>query len=201
MGYSWDTWAEQGTPAATEGEMNLKSGVLRSTDGGKTWHPGGDLYADFKKTSPHATWGLGEPATVLLADGRILSIMRSGATKAYQSWSSDGGLTWTTPVPGELTEHNSPVALWRLDNSKDIFLVYDNSPTGRTPLAVALSSDGGETWSAPRTLVDTGGPQASYPSAVQAADGTLIAVWQQDLGKGKREIKIARFNRAWLTGK
>ena len=201
MGYSWDTWAEQHTPARTEGEMDLKSGVLRSTDGGETWHPGGDLYADFKKTSPGATWGLGEPATVVLADGRILTIMRSGATKAYQSWSSNGGLTWTKPAPGELTEHNSPVALWKLDHSKDIIVVWDNSPTGRTPLTVALSSDGGKTWSSPKVLADTGGPQASYPSAVQAADGTLIAAWQQDLGMGKREIRIARFNRAWLMGK
>lgn len=201
MGYSWDTWAEQHTPAATEGEMNLKSGVLRSTDGGKTWKPGKDLYADFKKTSPNATWGLGEPATVVLSDGRILAIMRSGATKAYQSWSNDGGLTWSTPAPGQLTEHNSPVALWKLDHSKDIFVVWDNSPTGRTPLAAALSHDGGKTWTAPKILADTGGPQVSYPSAVQAADGTLIAVWQQDLGHGKREIRIARFNRAWLLGK
>ena len=201
MGYTWDTWAEQRTPAATEGEMDLKSGVLRSKDGGKTWHPGGDLYAVFAKTSPRATWGLGEPATVVLADGRIMTLMRAGANTLYQSWSSDGGLSWTTPLPSKLTAHNSPAALWKLDNSNDIFVVWDNSPTGRDPLTAALSSDGGETWSSPKVIVNTGGPQASYPSAVQASDGTLIAVWQQDLGKGRREVRIARFNRAWLLSK
>src|SRR5690606_35014595 len=99
------------TRAATEGEMDLKSGVLRSKDGGKTWHPGGDLYAVFAKTSPRATWGLGEPATVVLADGRIMTLMRAGANTLYQSWSSDGGLSWTTPLPSKLTAHNSPAAL------------------------------------------------------------------------------------------
>ena len=43
IGYAWDTWAEQGMPPTSEGEMNIKSGVLYSVDGGKTWHAGGDM--------------------------------------------------------------------------------------------------------------------------------------------------------------
>src|SRR2546422_4091233 len=36
MPYSWDIPAEEGRPVATEGRMNLKSGALRSRDGGRT---------------------------------------------------------------------------------------------------------------------------------------------------------------------
>jgi len=43
--------------------------------------------------------------------------------------------------------------------------------------------------------------QASYPSAAQAKDGTLMVVWQQQLPEGRREIHMARFNRACLLGK
>lgn len=200
IGYAWDTWAEQGLPPATEGEMNIKSGVLRSADGGKTWTAGGDLYADIPKTSPHAVFGLDEPATVVLADGRLMTLLRTSGTKLFQAWSRDGGVTWDTPRASALTAHNSPAALWKLDGSPDILVAWDNSATMRTPLAAALSTDGGVTWSRPRVLVDThGAQQVSYPSAVQAKDGTMIVVWQQQLVQGGREIRIARFNRAWLA--
>ncbi|PYY12557.1 MAG: hypothetical protein DMG69_00820 [Acidobacteria bacterium] len=199
VGYAWDTWAEQGMPPATEGEMDIKSGVLRSTDGGNTWVAGGDLYAQVPKTSPHSVMGLDEPATVVLADGRLFTLLRASGTKLYQSWSSDGGVTWQQPQPSTLTAHNSPAALWKLDGSSDVLVVWNNSPTGRTPLVAALSTDGGRTWSEPKVLADSHGPQqASYPSAVQATDGTIIVVWQQQLPQDGREIRMARFNRAWL---
>jgi Neuraminidase (sialidase) len=202
ISYSWDTWADQGMPPATEGEMNIKSGVLRSTDGGNTWKPGADLYADIPKTSPHAVSGLDEAAVVVLGDGRLMTLMRTSGARLIQSWSQDGGRTWQTPRPSALTAHNSPAALWKLDGSNDVLVIWDNSPIGRTPLAAALSNDGGATWSAPKVIADTHGPeQASYPSAVQAKDGTLIAVWQQHRPDGGRDIRYARFNRAWLVGK
>jgi hypothetical protein len=199
VGYAWDTWAEQGMPPATEGEMDIKSGVLRSKDGGRTWIPGGDLYAVVPKTSPHSITGLDEPATAVLHDDVIFALMRASGTKLYNAWSHDGGLSWDRPQPSTLSAHNSPAALWKVDHSGDLLVAWDNSTTGRTPLTVALSADEGHSWSAPRVIVDTSGPeQVSYPSAVQAKDGTMIVVWQQDLPQGAREVRIARFNRAWL---
>jgi predicted neuraminidase len=202
IGYAWDTWAEQDMPPSTEGEMNIKSGVLRSTDRGKTWTAGGDMYAEIPKTSPHATAGLDEPATVVLQDGKLMSLMRTSGTKLFQAWSGDGGLTWDTPRESSLTAHNSPAALWKIDGSSEVLVTWNNSPTGRTPLAAALSSDNGRSWSEPKVIVDTHGPyQVSYPSAVQAKDGTIIVVWQQVLPQGGREIRMARFDRSWLLGK
>ena len=202
IGYAWDTWAEQGMPPASEGEMNIKSALLRSSDGGKTWTTGGDLYAEIPKTSPHSVSGLDEPATVVLADGRIMALLRTSGTRLFQSWSGDGGLSWETPQASRLTAHNSPAALLKLDDSSDVLAAWDNSPTGRTPLAAALSSDGGKTWSDPKVVAHTTGPyQVSYPSVVQAKDGTMIVVWQEQLSERQREIRIARFNHAWLLGR
>jgi len=91
--------------------------------------------------------------------------------------------------------------LWRIDHSSDLLVAWDNSTTERTPLTTALSTDQGRSWSSPKVLVDTQGPeQASYPSAVQASDGTMIVVWQQQLPQSGREIRVARFNREWLLG-
>lgn len=202
MGYAWDAWAEQGKPPRTEGEMDNRSGVLRSTDGGLTWSAGSDIiYPEgIKRISPGAAGGLCEPATVVLSDGRIMALVRTVGDELYQTWSSDNGLSWESPRPSGLTAHNTPAALWKLDNSSDILVAWNNSPIARDPLTVALSSDEGKTWSSPKIIVSTGGPQASYPSAIQAKDGTMIVVWQQNVSKG-REVRIARFNRAWLLTK
>ncbi|MPY87050.1 MAG: hypothetical protein GEU99_03930 [Luteitalea sp.] len=198
MGYAWDTWAEQGMPPRTEGEMNMKAGVLRSTDGGATWKPGADMYVDIDKQAPGDVSGLAEPAVVVLHDGRLMTLMRNASSKLYRAYSNDGGLTWSEPRPSALTGHNAPAALWLLDGSSDVVAVWDNSPDNRrTPLVAALSSDAGKTWSAPRVLAETDGKQVSYPSVLQAQDGSIVAVWQQQLDHG-REVRYARFTRAWL---
>lgn len=199
MGYAWDAWAEKGMPPRTEGEMDNRSGVLRSTDGGESWSAGSDIiYPDeISRVSPGAAGGLCEPATVVLADGRIMALVRTVGNELYKTYSSDNGLSWESPRPSGLTAHNTPAALWKLDNSSDVLVAWNNSPIARDPLTVALSNDGGKTWSQPKIIVKTGGPQASYPSVIQAKDGTMIVVWQQNVARG-REVRIARFNRTWL---
>ena len=78
------------------------------------------------------------------------------------------------------------------------FLFYRRSARVLFPLAAAISTDGCKTWSPPRTLANMPGFQSAYPSATQAADGTLIAVWFQILPNKARELRLARFNREWL---
>jgi lysophospholipase L1-like esterase len=202
MPYSWDVLLETGkTVNDSEGNMKLKSGVLRSHDGGQTWTPGGDMFIEIpQKKSKYATNGVCEPAMVLLPNGEIFALLRTSDSWHYQSRSHDGGLTWDTPTQSPLAGHNSPSALWRLRDSGDVLAVWDYSPLHRWPLSAALSKDGCHTWSKPRTLANTPGFQSSYPSATQLPDGTLIAVWLQILPNKSREIQLARFTREWLEG-
>jgi hypothetical protein len=65
------------------------------------------------------------------------------------------------PSPSPLAGHNSPSALWRLRDSGDVLVVWNNSPLNRWPLDVALSMDGCKTWSRPRTLANTPGFQSA----------------------------------------
>ena len=199
MPYSWDVYLEEGKPVAGEGNMKLKSGVLRSRDGGETWAPGGDMFVEVsKKMSVRATGGVCEPAMVVLPSGEIFALLRTSDSWHYQSRSHDGGQTWDTPTPSPLAGHNTPSALCRLRDPGDVLVVWNNSPLHRWPLAAALSKDGCKTWSKPRTLVNTPGFQSAYPTATQTADGTLIAVWFQILPNNTRELRLARFNREWL---
>lgn len=133
MGYAWDAWAEKGMPPRTEGEMDNRSGVLRSTDGGESWSSGSDINypKEIKRLSPGSAGGLCEPATVVLSDGRIMALVRTVGNELYKTYSSDNGLSWDSPRPSGLTAHNTPAALWKLDNSSDVLVAWNNSPVAR----------------------------------------------------------------------
>lgn len=198
MPFSWDLWAQAGTPARTEGEMDLKSGILVSQDHGLTWTPRGDLHIFEPKTRPYGTGGLCEPALVELENGDLYMLFRTGTSSIYEARSRDQGRTWSKPVPSKLQGFNTPMALWRFDqNPKEVMVIYDNSPVDRFPLCVAISGDGGRSWSRPKDVAGVTRMEVSYPGLTQAADGTIVAVWQQSNRDGTRDIKYARFNRAW----
>jgi len=201
FGVAWDKWPEIGMAARTEGEMDLTTGVMLSKDG-EHWTLHGAVHTFVDKISPNSTNGLCEPSLVELDNGEVLMILRSGDSFHYESRSSDGGITWSAPARSSLPGNNTPSALWRLDqNAKEIIVVWNSSPLTRYPLSTAISADGGKTWSQPRILAKTDGLQVSYPGITQAADGTFVAVWQQALKEGGRDIRWARFTREWVLGK
>jgi predicted neuraminidase len=200
MPASYDIWAERGTPAKTEGEMDLKAGVLLSKDGGMTWSPHIDLHLFAPKVTPFSTGGVVEPAIVELANGELYMLLRTGTEYLYESRSSDGGKTWSEPVQSKLQGHNTPAALWRLDGKLgEIIAIWNNSPRNRYPLSVAISADGGKNWSSPKDVARSDKLQISYPGITQDTAGNFIAVWQEQLADGAgRAIRYARFNRAWV---
>src|SRR4029453_11812887 len=55
-------------------------------------------------------------------------------------------------------------------------LVYNHSSTGRSPLNVAVSSDG-RSWQAALTLEDTPGNEYSYPAVIQPSDGLVYITY------------------------
>ena len=199
MPFSWDLWAQAGTPARTEGEMDLKSGILVSRDRGLTWAPRGALHLFEPKIRPNGTGGVCEPALVELADGELYMLFRTATSWIYEARSRDRGHTWTGPTRSKLQGYNSPMALWRLNQApKEVIVTYDNSPIDRFPLCVAISGDGGRTWSHPKDVAGVTGTEVSYPGITQADDGMFVAVWQQMKPDGTRDIRCARFNRAWV---
>jgi predicted neuraminidase len=201
FGVAWDKWPEIGMAARTEGEMDLTTGVMLSKDG-EHWTLHGAVHTFVDKISPNSTNGLCEPSLVELENGEVLMILRSGDSFHYESRSNDGGVTWSAPKRSSMPGNNTPSALWRLDqNGKEIIAVWNNSPLTRYPLSTAISADGGKTWSKPRILAKTEGLQVSYPGITQATDGTFVAVWQQALKEGGRDIRWARFTREWVLGK
>jgi len=199
MGYSWDMLCERGDTLTSEGQMHLRAGVMRSTDNGQTWQNAGDTDAEYQKVSDGAVHGTDEPALVELDDGSVLMLARTGSAHLYEAHSTDEGRTWTDVKPSPLVGSNAPAALCRFEvaGRRGILCVWNNALV-RYPLSAAASFDEGKTWSEPRDIAGpTDGRQASYPTCEQAADGALVAVWQQDAPAG-REVRCARFDLAWL---
>ncbi len=201
MGISWDAWPERGMRARTEGEMWLSTGALKSSDG-FSWTLHGNISTFQPKVTPGSTNGLCEPATVQLANGDLLMILRSGTSRHWESRSTDFGVTWSDPKPSPLVGHNTPSAIVRMEGGEAIVAVWNHSPINRYPLSAAASRDGGKTWSAPRVIANTKGLQVSYPGLTQAKDGILVAIYQAQREDGGRDIRWARFNLDWvMTGR
>ncbi len=147
--------------------------VERSTDQGKTWTKHGPIVI------PGEPYGLIQPTLVELRPNQLRLFARTRQGFIYRADSSDGGRTWATAEPTSLPNPNSGIDCVRLTDGR-ILVVYNHSARERSPLSVALSRDGGDTW-APLVELESGPGEYSYPSVIQASDGSvhIIYTWRR----------------------
>ena len=126
---------------------------LYSDDGGKTWVEDVQVLEFPDVTNKN---GLQEPGVIELPDGRLYGYFRTDADYQYESFSSDGGVTWTKPRPSRFESPLSPMLISRNPYSGKYYAIwnpYRDDPEsvehprfrntwGRTPLAIAESDDG-----------------------------------------------------------
>jgi predicted neuraminidase len=144
-----------------------------------------------------------QPAVVALESDRLLAYCRRGGGYGpgwngyvIRAESHDGGLTWSEGKDSEFPNPNAAVDLLRLA-SGSLLLVYNDSMVDRTPLALALSRDGGRTWPVRRNLAE--GPfDYAYPYAVLGQDGTIHLVYTSN---GRTVVNLASFREEWIAGK
>jgi predicted neuraminidase len=112
-----------------------------------------------------------QPTILQYADGRLHFLCRTrNLGRIAQSWSKDGGRSWSPLTATSLPNPNSGIDAVTLKDGRQL-LVFNNTPQGRTPLNVAVSSDG-EKWDVVLTLEDQPG-EYSYPAVIQTADGLV----------------------------
>ncbi|HND52177.1 MAG TPA: exo-alpha-sialidase [Pirellulaceae bacterium] len=133
-----------------------------------------DLGQTWERTPPlneGKTIGAIQPTILKLADGKLKMLCRSrGPGKILASTSSDQGRTWSPLSEVDLPNPNSGIDAVTLKDGRHL-LVYNHTPKGRSPLNVALSTDG-ETWS-PAAVLETEPGEYSYPAIVQSRDGKV----------------------------
>lgn len=111
-----------------------------------------------------------QPSILHYPDGTLQALGRTNRGKVFEVWSTDAGKTWGDLTLTELPNPNSGTDAVTLKSGAHI-LVYNHTSKGRSPLNVALSSDG-KSWNAAVVLENQPG-EYSYPAIIQTKDGLL----------------------------
>lgn len=158
----------------------------RSTDNGRTWT------ATPPQNDGRAMPAI-QPSVLVHKDGRLQAVGRTRAGKIFSIWSSDQGRSWGPFELLALPNPNAGIDAVTLRDGR-FAIVYNHTASGRSPLNVAISTDGRE-WSAALVLEDEPGREFSYPAVIQTRDGLLHVTytWRRE------RIKHAVIDPAALT--
>lgn len=161
---------------------------FRSDDDGQSFYelPGKGVmpYADACGS------GLQEPGVLELRDGRLWSWARTDLGSQWEMFSFTGGRSWTPPAPSRFTSPLSPMSVRRLSDGA-LLALYNPVPLyngrsayargiwtgGRTPLALRLSQDDGQTWNDPVLLESDPFRGYCYTAIFEEAPGRLLLAY------------------------
>lgn len=211
------------------------SAVKLSSDRGATW----------REVAVPDSLGCVHMNVVALSDGTLLAHYRSRwADSIYESRSTDGGASWSAPVPTALPNNNSSIQATALADGRLALVFNDVNAEGaterraslydeiededgagvpegaapaapgarsaywgvpRAPMTLALSSDGGRTWTKRNLEVGDGycmtnnsrdrtNREFSYPSVKQDRDGSLVIAFTYF----RQAIKFVRVRPEWV---
>ena len=160
--------------------------IERSVDQGRTFTRIGPIAFDAAAPA-HETHGLIQPSVVRLGPRHLRLYARSTRSigKICVADSFDDGLTWTVAHALDVLNPNSGIDAVALRDGR-VVLVYNDSDSKRTPLNLAISSDG-EHFRNFLTLEDAAG-EYSYPAMIQTAAGDLEITYTWN----RKKIKYAR---------
>ena len=111
-----------------------------------------------------------QPTILNHGAGKLQILCRSKQGRITQCWSQDNGKTWGAMTATALPNPNSGIDAVTLADGRHL-LVYNHTVKGRSPLNVAVSSDG-TSWQAAALLEDQPG-EYSYPAVIQTSDGKV----------------------------
>ncbi len=140
--------------------------IYYSDDDGRTWKKSEQVTVPLhQKGGFHqgVRWNHGavEPTIVELKDGRLWMVMRTSQDKHYQSFSEDGGETWSASTPSPFYGTITMPTFYRLADGRLLFFwcnttplpelsrangVWDDVFTNRDVAHVAISEDDGKNW-------------------------------------------------------
>jgi len=119
---------------------------------------------------------------VQLSDKYIIAYLRRGGDflptdhgYMLRSESQDGGYTWSDAVETKFLNPNSAIDFIKLKNGH-LLLVYNDNMNDRTPLTVAVSTDGDKTYPYRRNIAG-GDNTFAYPYAIQSRDGKIHIIY------------------------
>ena len=182
-------------------EPNWKGHVMcyYSDDSGKNWKRNTTILAPEREDGSRLI--AQEPGLVELKDGNLLMFIRSDAGAQLFSYSKDKGETWSTPEKSTLISPVSPATIELIPKTGDLLAAWNNHANideslkgKRTPFAVAISKDEGNTWTNVRTLEDDPNGWYCYIAMEFVGDHVVLGHCAGDRRKGGLNLtQITRF--------
>lgn len=164
--------------------------IAISEDDGETW----------KNSLPIVGRGLNQPSLVIRNDGSIDAYLRDDGDapgKIMLSHSNDEGYSWTYAQKSDIPNPGASVEIINL-KSGNWLLIYNDVNDGRYSIAAAISNDEGKSWKWKRNLENLEGGSFSYPSVIQAKNGTIHVTYSYHLSDKKKSIKHVSFEEKWI---
>jgi len=137
----------------------------RTTDGGLTWT------TSFPGAGEGPAIDAIQPSILVHTDGTLQAVGRTRSQRIFETWSADGGRTWSPLALTPLPNPNAGIDAVTLRDGRHL-IVYNHTTQGRSPLNVAVSRDG-KSWT-PALVLEREAGEYSYPAVIQsAADGMV----------------------------
>lgn len=161
--------------SSTEGPDGWRIHFERSSDLGQTWTATPPLNNGKELDAI-------QPSVLFHGLTELQALGRSRQGRIFEIWSHDGGQTWGNMSLTDLPNPNSGTDAVTLKDGRHL-LVYNHSHRGRSPLNVAVSTDG-KKWQAALVLEDdAAAPNGfSYPAVIQTRDGLvhITYTWRRE---------------------
>ena len=116
-------------------------------------------------------YGAIQPALIPWSNKRIQMLCRTRQKVITESWSVDGGKSWSAFRKTALPNPNSAIDAVLLADGRAV-LIHNPNAEERTPLIASFSKDGTE-WTPAVTLENEPGAELSYPAVIQTSDGLV----------------------------
>lgn len=161
-----------------------------------------DQGVHWRASQPIVGWGPIQPSIVCKKDGTLVSYMRDSGNapnRVLISSSTDDGESWSPAVDTEIPNPGASLEVIALRDGRWV-MVYNDTEEGRHSLSAALSEDEGETWKWKRRIDQSNDGQTSfsYPSLIQATDGTLHLTYSYSAQR-QATIRHCKFTADWIA--
>ena len=158
-------------------DRNCTSYFLRFDPKTKAWSESNRIHSRLGNIQPAPAWIDGDHLVAFCRRGGGYGVQPDGWLVRTES--HDQGRTWSDGTDSEFPNPNAAIDFLRLRNGHHL-LVFNDSHSDRTPLTVAISTDGARTFPHRRDLVADPKGDYGYPTAIQTRDDRVHVVFTSD---------------------